>query len=211
MVEFLDDDFLRHFWDFVRRGGYETRQRSDGRRAYYRFSRPRAADYPEMLEIFSRSPVGLSLADGQTIVPIPAQEDASSLSAILMDDDYYRIISDFRKVSSTLPLITPPGIILLKARAWLDLEARRHAGEPVDGKHVRKHRNDVFRLARLLSQDERHVVPRRVFEDFRRFLAQHPEGSSEWGAIRASVGSDPPLPPVAAVLELLERAFSAAD
>ena len=37
-----------------------------------------------------------------------------------------------------------------KAKAWLDLTERKNAGENVDSKNIRKHKNDVFRLTALL-------------------------------------------------------------
>lgn len=39
-VEALSDDFLRAFWQFVRQGGYGTRQRGSGGRQFYRFAKP---------------------------------------------------------------------------------------------------------------------------------------------------------------------------
>lgn len=83
LIEVIDDDFLKHFWNFVIAGGYEIRQRSDGHPVYYRFAKPKNSAFPEMLELFSRGPRGLVLGDEQKIVPIPKKEDASSLSAIL--------------------------------------------------------------------------------------------------------------------------------
>jgi len=36
--------------------------------------------------------------------------------------------------------------ILFKMKAWLDLIERKEAGEKVDSKNIKKHKNDVFRL-----------------------------------------------------------------
>lgn len=44
-------------------------------------------------------------------------------------------------------------MIPLKAHAWLDLTARKQAGEQVDSKHIRKHRNDVLLLSGQLTED----------------------------------------------------------
>jgi len=87
LLESLDDEFLRTFWSFVREGGYQTKQRSDGSRGYYRFMKPATLDFPWMLELFARRADGLVIAEDQEIVPIPPEEDTSSLSAILMDPD----------------------------------------------------------------------------------------------------------------------------
>ena len=207
LIEAIDDVFLKRFWEFVLEGGYEIKQRSDGRPIYYRFAKPQNDDFPEMLELFSRGPRSLSLGDEQTIVPIPKEEDASSLSAILMDEDYYRVVHDFREVTGGLPLITPAGIILLKAKAWLDLTARVESGEKVDSKHIRKHRNDVFRMIMLLPAGERFSVPRSVYDDLQQFLEAFPAQSEEWKNIKAAVGKNPALPPVEEVIGALVNAF----
>ena len=68
-VEALSDDFLRTFWQFVRQGGYETRLRGSGGRQFYRFAKPAQPDYPYMLELFSRQPGGLSLAEDVHLTP----------------------------------------------------------------------------------------------------------------------------------------------
>src|SRR5690606_30179501 len=122
--------------------------------------------------------------DGQSFIPIRTNGEAQSLSAILMNLDYYRIVKDFRQVVDDLPMVTPAGIILLKARAWIDLLARRDAGEQIDTRDINKHRNDVFRLSLLLSVGETFPVPSTVLQDFRTFLDSFPEQSQEWKSIR---------------------------
>lgn len=74
-----------------------------------------------MLEIFSRAPEGLALWGDPVIVPIPAEDDASSLSAILMDEEYYAIVKNYRQSLNELPLLLPSSLISLKAKAWLDI------------------------------------------------------------------------------------------
>ena len=207
LVELLTDGFLRHFWQFVEQAGYETRQRSDGGRIYYRFARPKDDSYPFMLELFSRSPDKIIIKDEQTIVPIPPDEEASSLSAILMDEDYYTLVQDFRDVIEGLPLITPPAIMLLKAKAWLDHMARQQAGEKIDSKHLKKHRNDVFRLVLLIETGVQYQVAKSVLADFKSFLAAFPSEAEVWKGISAAVGKNPKLPPADEVLSLLRDLF----
>ena len=45
----------------------------------------------------------------------------------------------------------PEHLVPLKAKAWLDLGNRRARGKTVDSKVIRKHRNDVLRLYRILD------------------------------------------------------------
>lgn len=60
IVEALDPAFAESFWSFIEEGGYDIRQRSDGKRILYRFQKPTRSDFPAMLELFSRSPEGTS-------------------------------------------------------------------------------------------------------------------------------------------------------
>jgi hypothetical protein len=56
--------------------------------------------------------------------------------------------------------------------AWLDLTARLERGDAVDAKSIRKHANDVFRLAQLLAPETRITVVERIGKDLARFLAR---------------------------------------
>jgi len=62
-------------------------------------------------------------------------------------------------------------LIPLKARAWLDLSARKAAGEAVDSKDIRKHANDIIRLAQLLAPDMQISLAEPIASDFDRFVA----------------------------------------
>src|SRR5690606_24605064 len=61
LLESLDDGFLKTFWAFVREGQYQTRQRSDGSRGYYRFMKPTISDFPSMLNSSRGRPTVSSL------------------------------------------------------------------------------------------------------------------------------------------------------
>lgn len=209
LVEAIDDAFLARMWDFVRAGRYARKERSDSGRTYFRFTKPEDPAFPEMLELFSRAPEGIVVPADQAIVPVPAEEDASSLSAILMDDDYYGLVVANRETIDDLPYVTPACLILLKAYAWGDLTDRRARGEKVDEKHILKHRNDVFRLAVLLVPEERLAVPARVHAHLQRLLDAFPVGAIEWAAIeqslRAQLGGAWPGP--APVIDVLRAYF----
>jgi len=187
LLDAINDAFLRKVWDFIRAGQYERKERGDGHRTYYRFSNPGIEGYPVMMEIFSRKPEGLAVPDDQTVVPIPAEEDASSLSAILMDDEYHRLVVESREVIDGLPYVSLPSLILLKASVWCDLTDRRAAGESIDKKHIKKHRNDVFRLALLLPTDQRMQIQERIHRDLTRLLVAFPPGDKSWESIEQSL------------------------
>ena len=84
--------------------------------------------------------------------PLPIDEDISSLSAILLDEDYYNFLRSGRVQVSGITILDVPYLIPFKAKAWLDLTQRRAQGEQVDSRNIRKHKNDVFRLSELLDQ-----------------------------------------------------------
>ncbi len=170
VVEAMDAGFGRHFWRFIEEGGYRIRERSEGAPQLYRFQKPGNPDFPAMLELFSRTPDELVLSAGAQLTPIPIDEAVSSLSAILLDDDYYGFILAGAKVGDDISWVGPDQLIPLKANAWLDLSERMARGDAVDGKNVRKHLNDVVRLSRLLAPATRIDLPARIAADMERFL-----------------------------------------
>ncbi len=92
IVEALDDAFVKRFWEFIEAGKYKGRYKSEDGRELYRFEEPEDERYPAMIEIFSRKPAKIDLAERQHIVPIKLDEDSASLSAILLNDDYYDLV-----------------------------------------------------------------------------------------------------------------------
>jgi len=124
-----------------------------------------------MLELFCRAPQGIQLAAAAHLTPIPFDEAIASLSAILLDEEYYAFILNGRQSVAGLPWIGAEQLIPLKARAWLDLSARKAAGEAVDSKDIRKHANDIIRLAQLLAPDMQISLAEPIASDFDRFVA----------------------------------------
>jgi len=84
---------------------------------------------------------------------VPVDDEVSSLSAILMDDDYYAFVMERRVIIHGLAVIKADALIPLKARAFVDLADRKARGEPVDSKNIKKHRNDIFRLFTVLERE----------------------------------------------------------
>ncbi len=171
-VEALDAAFVQAFWEFVRMGGYEVQEKSTGEKQFYRFQKPTNADYPFMLELFSRQPDVLQVAEGSHLTPLPVEEDISSLSAILLDNHYYDFIRAGRQESDGLPMVGAAQLIALKARAWLDLSERASRGEQIDSKTIKKHKNDVFRLYQILDPTSDPEAPETVKKDIREFISR---------------------------------------
>ena len=169
MIESLTADFGRRFWEYVKAGGYQHRNKSNGEPQFYRFTNPNSPDYPLMLELFSRRLDAIELPGDAVLTPLPLDDDLSSLSAILMDDDYYSFLRAGRIVIDGMPILGAAHLIPLKAKAWLDLTARKAAGESVDSRHIRKHKNDVFRLVGVLTRNRQTDAPDSVKADLAEF------------------------------------------
>lgn len=187
IVEAITPDFGRQFWQFVKDAGYEHRNKSTGLPQFYRFSHPTAGGYPFMIELFSRRAEAINLPDDAVLTPLPMEDDISSLSAILLDDDYYQLVRSGTVVVDGINVLDAAYLIPFKAKAWLDLTQKKAAGQSMDSKNIRKHKNDVFRLSVLLTQQSTVVVTESVRADLRAFLAAMREESvdlKQLGVIR---------------------------
>lgn len=171
IVEALDHLFIDHFWSFIRDGRYGTRQKSSGERKYYRFKEPKNEVFPEQLELFTRNPDLLDLAEHTHLTPIPVDADLSSLSAILMNDDYYHFTIDTSEIVSGLHYALPTTLICLKAKAYLELSYRKQLGDKVNSRDIKKHRNDIFRMATILANRDKVVLPETIAKDMTSFLS----------------------------------------
>lgn len=171
-IEALDAEFARHFWAFVEAGEYQVQEKSTGEKVFYRFKDPKDDNYPEQLELFSRKPDELILGDDSHLTPIPVDEDVSSLSAILLDDDYYAYLHANVIQREGLSVIDERCLIPLKAKAWLDMMARREQGSGEAGRNIAKHRKDIIRLYQILEPDSRIELPEPMARDLAEFLEQ---------------------------------------
>ena len=169
-VEVVDSAFGLTFEAFLNAGGYQARERSDGGKEFYRFHRPTDPSFPFMIELFSRRPGNLDLPEDAILTPIPVDEEIVSLSAILLDEGYFEAAQTAKRQIDGITIIDETLLIPFKARAFLDLTARLEAGGNVDRKDIKKHRNDVFRLAQLLPLDASVDLPEPVRRDLRTFV-----------------------------------------
>lgn len=187
IIEVLAPEAIRALRIFIADGGYEIRQRTEGSPVLYRFAKPKNEQFPFMLELFSRKPEGLQLGEEQEITPIPAGMDHHSLSALLLDEDYYSLIQTHHANRAGLPVANATALIPLKAHAWLNLTKRKADGAGIDSKDIAKHRNDVFRLAGTLPGEPGPQLPNIITDDLVSFLGSFPENSPEWTSILASL------------------------
>lgn len=205
VAEALTPGFIERFWQFIRDGGYENREKSDGQKQYYRFTKPKNPEFPVMLELFSRKPDVIAETKDMTITPIPADDDLSSLSAILMDEEYYRFTRNNTELINDLPVATEAALICLKAKAYLDLSERKEKGEDIESKKITKHRSDVIRLAVTLDRDISAKLEGRMRTDMIQFLSRFAAEEPVTKDILKSAGL--PVVEWKDILFILEQAF----
>jgi hypothetical protein len=175
-IEVLNHSFARAFWAFIKKGGYENRQKSTGKQLFYRFYSPSDSRYPQMIELFSRKPELIALNADSHLTPLPLDDEMYSLSAILLDDEYYQFIQGGKRIKGGLPVLAPEYIIPLKARAWIDLLTRSGSGDQIDQKNIKKHKNDILRLYPLLSKGNEIALSNAIKKDMQEFIHQMLQG-----------------------------------
>ena len=170
LIENRYEEFASVFWDYIRAGQYKCGWRNSDQPHFYRFTEPQAANYPTMIELFSRRPDFQVAHPEVHLTPLPVSDDISSLSAIMLDDHYYKLMLDGRRVADGISVLDAEYLILFKAKAWLDLTRRREAGEHVNEKDLRKHKNDVFRLYAIADPEARIEKSEPIANDMDAFL-----------------------------------------
>ena len=128
------------------------------KRKYYRFVKPENKEFPFQLELFARTPDKLDIDEGVHLTPIPTDDDLSSLSAILMNEDYYSYTVQHSMEHNGIKIADTSSLIVLKTRAFLVWTQKRADGIQGVKKHIKKHKNDVFRLIPLHERICTHLI-----------------------------------------------------
>jgi hypothetical protein len=171
----------------VKAAGYEQRQRNTGTTEYFRFLKPQSAEYPFMIELLSRRIDSVVLPLDAVLTPIPIDDEILSLSAILLNDDYYDFLRTGVTLLEEIPVLGATHLIPFKAKAWLDLTERKAQGHPVQSGDIRKHKNDVLRLSMLLSVNLVITLPDGLAADMRKFLTDVEE-SEKYSRVATAYG-----------------------
>lgn len=170
LIEERFAEFAAVFWDYIRDGGYKCGWKSSETPHFYRFTNPQTSGYPVMIELFSRRPdfqIGRSEIH---LTPLPVSDGISSLSAIMLDDNYYRLMLAGRKAVNGVSVLSAEYLILFKMKAWLDLRQKRANGVHVNERDLKKHKNDVFRLFPLVKPTARIAISPAVGTDVKQFI-----------------------------------------
>ncbi|HEX6956798.1 MAG TPA: hypothetical protein VF194_02345 [Ferrovibrio sp.] len=170
IVDTVERGFAQAFKAFLDAGQYEARERSDKRREFYRFHRPQVAGFPAQLEVFARSPDGIDFPEGTNIIPIEVEDDVLSLSAILLNDVYFKELVNGRREIDGVTVLNEAMLIPFKAFAHIQLLNPPEGAPKPNTKDIRKHRADVYRLLTLIPGDSRVSIPDEIKADLNRFI-----------------------------------------
>ena len=173
IVEALSHEFVERFWEFIKSGNYGEKNKGTDvstRHEYYRFKQPEDDSFPHQIELFSRRLDAFILPADAHLTPIPTTEDLSSLSAILMSDDYYNFTIEHSQNEDGVHIANIESLVCLKCKAYIDMIARKTQGARIDSKVIAKHKNDVFRLLAMLAPADRFATSATIQEDLRQFI-----------------------------------------
>jgi len=94
----------------------------------------------------------------------------SSLSAILLDEEYYGFILEHSSEVNALHRANIESLICLKAKAYLEITERIKKGSKEDNKLLRKHKGDIFRLGAMLPEGDQFELPGSIKNDMTNFI-----------------------------------------
>lgn len=103
--------------------------------------------------------------------PIPVGEELSSLSAIMLNDEYYHFTIEHSCVYEGVHIAKNVALIALKAKAYINLREAKASGQHINSGDITKHKNDVIRMGTTLRADERVDCSKQISEDIVRFFA----------------------------------------
>ena len=189
VVEALTTEFVEHFWEFIKAGEYVIGQRGD-KKQFYRFEKPQAYGYPRILELFCRKPDTITIPEGFHLTDITTGEVASSLSAILLDDEYYKFTLANTIVSEGLHHANDVALIVLKAKAFMNNLARKNEGQTVQEEDIEKHWKDVIRLTVAIDPQKNIDLPNSIKEDLRSYIQIVREGKPDLKQLLKNLGAE---------------------
>lgn len=171
MILVMEDNFsgfTKLFWEYVKDGGYKYGWKGSGKMNFYRFTEPKVG-YPAQIELFSRNPEHFfDIESG--IIPVHIDDDVSSLSAILLNDDYYNLMIKGRRVVNGLTVLDSEYLILFKMYAFVNCNEDKKNGKFVKERDWKKHKYDVFRLLQIADREKHIEVPDSVKHTVEMFI-----------------------------------------
>lgn len=170
LIEERFAEFAATFWGYVKDGAYKCGWKNSDVPHFYRFTEPQTLGYPAMIELFSRRPDFQIDHPEIHLTPLPVSDELSSLSAIMLDDNYYWLMLAGRKTVDGVSVLGAEYLMLFKMKAWLDLREKKADGAHVNERDLKKHKNDVFRLFPLADPSVQIMASPAVEADVEQFI-----------------------------------------
>ena len=190
LIENRFDEFGRRFWNYIQQGGYRCGWCNDPDVHFFRFTEPKSNAYPMMIELFSRSTAYQLKVPDSIEIPLHIDDDVSSLSAILLNEEYYHFMMQGRRTVDGISVLDAAYLIPFKIRAWLDLSRRKSEGQHVNARDLKKHKNDVFRLLAIIPMNTRVLVTGEVESEVRQFIQAMELNPPDTTQLQPSVPAD---------------------
>ena len=170
IIEALNNSFCNKFWDFIREGEYKNITQTSKKPQFYRFTEPNNSKFPKMIELFSIKQFDLQLRDNTGKKPIHVDDNIKSLSAILLNEDYYKLLLKGKKEDDNLSYLSDKMLILFKIKAYLDLKDKKRKGIHIDKHDITKHKNDIFKLISITNPQEKIILEENIKLDLIQFI-----------------------------------------
>ena len=165
------ETFIKAFQGLLKDGEYKVWYDKEKNKHFFRFVNDHNRSYPVMIELFSKNPmVGESIISHLVKISLK-DEPIYSLSAILLDDDYFRLVENNLTMYQGISVPIAEVLMLLKMKAYLNLKESREQGKEIASDDIRKHRNDVMRLLAVAKTNSKLAVSDNVFRDVELFLS----------------------------------------
>lgn len=162
------EDFLKAIKEYIKIGGYEIHKGNKYQATFYRFQKPKDVKFPAMIELFAVAQADFELFEGQHIIPVLNEAGVESLSAILLDNEYYGIIKKNAVEKDGIFILNEKALIPFKAKAYLEIKERSG-----DSREWKKHRGDIINLAvAFLTEESEEKLNGKVRVHFVEFMEQ---------------------------------------
>ena len=149
--------------EYITEGEYEIQKGDKDQYHYYRFVKPKKENFAKEIELFASNENDIKLDNNQRIIPIDPEESLYSLSAIMLDPEYFNMIKNNINRNLQAPCTNTQATIMLKMSAFYDLKNR-------NDRKWKKHRRDILKLVLLLTGEEEIKLVGRMTNDFNTFI-----------------------------------------
>lgn len=173
-----NEEFLKKLLRFIKIAEYKTKQRTkhESKHNLFRFLNPKDDSFPEQIELFAIHKEDSEIVLNSHIIPIETPEYYDDLSAILLDEEYFKLLVSHTTEVDGLHVATPEVLIPLKMHAHINLLKEKSSD-------AKKHLRDVIKLSTLLDPDETIVTlegePKNDFIKFLDILDKEEENRIE--------------------------------